>query len=417
LTLDNAVQLAVKGNRTLQIAGLEVDKSRLEVAETKTKRLPAFNTYVFGSELLTPVNFIFPAGSFGTFKGIGPIPAVDTSISTGNQFTAYVAAQAAQPLSQLYEIHLAIREKELSTDQASEKYRGTRNTVVHDVKQAYYAVLQTQSSVEATQASIKQYEELNRVVSERLAQEAVLLSDSLDAQTKLAQERYQLLQMTNQLEDRKEHLNDLLGRDLSTPFRTQDVPGVSAEESDLKYAQQTALVKRPEVKQAEITVEQADYERRLAKAQYIPSVGVAVHYLSNFNVTLLPENVASAGVEFSWEPFDWGRRKDQVSEKKIAVTQSQLQLDQTKSQVLLDVNNHFRKVQESRVLVDVTKSAREAANEKLREITQKYGQKTVLFRDVLQQQAAVASANNDYEEAVLSFWNSKADLEKAIGEE
>lgn len=417
LTLDHAIQLAKKGNRTLQIAGLEVDESRLEIAQTKTKRLPAFSTYLFASELLTPVSFIFPEGSLGTYRGIGPIPGKDTSITTDQQITAYVLGQVAQPISQLYEIHLAVREKELSTDLASEKYRGQLDSVVHDVKQAYYAVLQTQSGSEATQANIKQDEELNRVVEEKLAQQAALPSEGLEAKAKLAQDQYKLFQLTDQLQDRKEHLNDLLGRDIGTPFSTEEVAGVTAEESDLKFAQQTALQRRPEIKQAEITVQQADYDRRLAKAQFIPSVGVALHYVSPFNVTLLPANVLSAGVELNWEPFDWGRRREVVDEKKIVVTQSQLELEQTRSKVLLDVNDRFRKVQESRMLVDVAKAARQAATEKLREVTDKYSQRAVLFRDVLQQQASVAGAENDYQEAVLSFWDAKADFEKAIGEQ
>ena len=49
------------------------------------------------------------------------------------------SVQVAQPLSQLYQIHLAIREQELSTDLAAEQYRGQRQSIVASVKQAYYA--------------------------------------------------------------------------------------------------------------------------------------------------------------------------------------------------------------------------------------------------------------------------------------
>ena len=39
------------------------------------------------------------------------------------------------------------------------------------------------------------------------------------------------------------------------------------------------------------------------------------------------------------------------------------------------------------------------------------------MRDVLQQQAAVANADHEYEQSLLAFWNAKADFEKALGEE
>jgi outer membrane protein TolC len=81
------------------------------------------------------------------------------------------------------------------------------------------------------------------------------------------------------------------------------------------------------------------------------------------------------------------------------------------------VNKQFRSLQEARMAVDVASAQQEAASMKLREITDKYGQKTALLRDVLQQQAAVEKANSDYNEAIATFWTAKANFDKAIGED
>ena len=40
----------------------------------------------------------------------------------------------------------------------------------------------------------------------------------------------------------------------------------------------------------------------------------------------------------------------------------------------------------------------------------------MLLADVLQSQAAVAAANDQYQSAVLSFWTARADFERALGE-
>ena len=50
-------------------------------------------------------------------------------------------------------------------------------------------------------------------------------------------------------------------------------------------------------------------------------------------------------------------------------------------------------------------------------MTEKFRQKTVLLRDVLQQQSAVEASNADYNEAMAQFWTAKANFQKAIGEE
>jgi outer membrane protein TolC len=416
LTLNDAVQAAIANNRDLKIASLEVEKSKWQVAAAKTRRLPGFKTFIFGSGSLTDAAFTFKEGSLGKIQG-NPNPSRDTRIQLSSGVTGYVLADVSQPITQLYKIHLSIREQELSSDLNSEEYRGKRQSVLANVKQAYYAVLQTESSLDAAQASVKQYEETKRVAAQYLAQEAILKSDVMDTDAKLAQARYQIVDLNNNLQSQKEQLNDLLGRDIETDFRTEQVPPVAAEEGDLRLAQQTALSQRPEMHEAAIKVQKADYDRKIAKADYIPDINAAFHYFTPLNTQILPTNVAAAGVEMSWEPFEWGRRKDDVKQKTIAVDQSQFQLQQVRSHILLDVNNRYRKLAQSRQALSVAQAAREAAQEKLREVSDKFSKEAVLLRDVLQQQSAAANANHDYDEALLEFWTAKANFEKALGEE
>ena len=79
------------------------------------------------------------------------------------------------------------------------------------------------------------------------------------------------------------------------------------------------------------------------------------------------------------------------------------------------MDNQFRSLHEARVAVTVAIAKRESSTEKLHEVTDQYGQKTALLRDVLQQQSAVEAANADYNEAMASFWTAKANFQKAIG--
>ncbi len=409
LTLAQAIQTAVDNNRPVNIAKLDILKSKWEVAQTKTKRFPAITTYLFASADLTNPMFTFPADLF-----VNEQPQKE---KLSNGITGFASVQVAQPLSQLYQIHLAIRQQELSTDLAGEQYQGQRQSIVASVKQAYYATLQTESALEATQALVKQYEETDRVATQYLAQESVLKSDSLEVKAKLAQARYQIVQLRDTLDTQKEQLNELLGRDLDVAFRTEPVPPISPSEMDLKAARRTALQQRPEVKEAEIDTHRADYDRRLARAKYIPDVGAALHYLDPINTEFLPQNILSAGLELKWDPFDWGGRRDEVKQKDVSVQQSQYQLRETQAQVMLDVDNSFRKLEESRSLLEVSQAGRDAANEKLREVSDAFKHSAVLMRDLLQQQAAVANADHEYEQSLLSFWNAKAAFEKALGEE
>jgi outer membrane protein TolC len=416
LSLDQAIQIAIANNRPLLAAKLNIAKSEWQVAETKTKRFPALSTELLATGDLTSPSFNFPKGIFGSFNN-APNPSGNVNIKLSSGITGYAIAKAAQPISQLYQIHLAVREQELSADLAGQSYKQNQQSVAASVKQAYYATLQTESALDAENALVKQYQETDRVALQYVSQESALKSESLDVKAKLAQAEYQIVTLRDTLNIQKEQLNDLLGRDLDTPFRTQPISPVSLDEMDLKLARQTALQQRPEVKEAEINVSRAMYDRKFAKSQYIPGVGAEIRYFTPINTMILPQNILAAGVDMTWEPFDWGRRRDDVKQKDISLQQSQYQLAETRSQVLLDVDNTFRKLSESRALLAVAQAGRDAANERLREVNNQFKHSAVLLRDVLQQESAVANADQSYEDSLLSFWNAKAAFEKALGEE
>jgi outer membrane protein len=416
LALAEAIQIALANNRPVTISKLDITKANWQVAATKSKRFPEISTYFFGSGNLTPAAFTFKKGIFPNGDG-PPLPSKDVSIQLSQTFTGYAVAQVAQPLTQLYKIRLAVREQELEAELAKAKYEGNRQSVAADVKQAYYAVLQSESALHAAEVAVAGYKETDRVMLQYLSVESVLKSNSLEVKAKLAQAQYQVVELADTLQTQKEKLNDLLGRDIDTAFRTQPVAPVSSEELDLSLARQTALKQRPEIQEAEIDTHRAEYDRRIAKSAYIPDVGAAFHYLSPIGTQILPQNIASAGIEMKWDPFEWGERRDNVKQKEATVSQSKFQLDETRSQVLIDVDNSFRKLSESRLILEVATAARDAADEKLREVNNQFEKSVVLLRDVLDQQTAVTNANHDYEQGLLAFWSAKAQFEKSLGEE
>ena len=68
-------------------------------------------------------------------------------------------------------------------------------------------------------------------------------------------------------------------------------------------------------------------------------------------------------------------------------------------------------------MLRVSQLAQEATREKLRVTMNKYTQQAVLLKDVLHAQAELAGANDQYQQALLSFWTARAEFEKALGEE
>lgn len=417
LSLDAALRMAVENNLSLQTARLQVQKAEEDLGTARMRRRPSFETQVTASELLTPVSFLFPAGALGVFPGTGPIPSADTRITTPQQPTAYMTAQASQPLSQLRRLGLGIRTAETGRDIEREHVRAQQLSLINSVKRVYFAILQTQSALTANNDAIALYRELGRTVQHRVVQKVALRSDALDVQYRLVQEELEQTTNTNTLASQKEQLNQLLGRDVRTSFEVEGVPDASLADVNLEAAQSRALGNRPDVVEARLKLKQAELDYRVKKAERIPDVSLSVSYSSYFNMDILPRNLATAGVQMKWEPFDWGRKGRELATRAHTIEQARHALREAEDRTVLEVNSLYRKVAEARARLDVVRVAQQAAGEKLRVKTNQFQIQAALLSDVLQARGDVSDSDDRRQQALLSLWAARADFEQALGEE
>jgi outer membrane protein len=416
LSFQQAVDMALLHNRLVNHEKLEVEKASDRIAAVATRRLPGFDVSLFQYQWFNPPEFRFKQGVFGTFPGLGPVPPVNTVIESSRGPSAFIFARATQPITQLHRIGLGVKMSEANRDIAEARLESKRREVTNQVKRAYYAILQTQSALEASEGMLKLYRELDRVVGEYVIQQVALEAESLDVKTRLAKEEYESLKTRNNLAAGKETLNYLMGRDIRTEFSVDPISAGAMYEVDLSSAQAKALAERPEIKEAQLKVKLAQYDYRLKKAEAIPDVSLTLGYFSALGVSVLPQNATGVGFTVNWEPFDWGRRKRESAEKQKTIEQAREGLRESESQVLREVSDRYRKLQEARALLRVSQFDQESAREKLRVATNKYSQEAALYKDVLQSQAGLAEAGDRYLQALLAFWTARADFEKAIGE-
>jgi outer membrane protein TolC len=417
LTLDEAVTLALQHNWNVKNSMLEAQKQDFEVGTARSRRKPQFQFSMLGGELLQPFDFTFQQGVFGTYPGVGPIPGTNAKVHTPAVFTTYLTGNIDQPLTQQYKIGLGIHATELGRDIALEDVRAERQKIAAEVRDAYFNLVAIQAGVDAAREAVKTLEEAQRVTAQHEAEKTVLRADLLDVDARLAKSRYELSVAQNGLATQLEALNQLLGRDIATPFRVDFIPEQETSDLTLDSARHEALVNRPECRQAHLKEKQAEYERRLAKAEYIPDLSLEVRYQGINNVQVLPQNVTTAGFFLTWEPFDWGRRHNKVVEETKTVEQARNGIQETESQVAVEVGAKYRKWQEASLLLRASRTAHEAAVEQLRVTGNKYKEQAALLKDLLQAQAQSSETNSQYQQALSSYWSAFAELRKAMGEE
>jgi outer membrane protein TolC len=415
LTLEEAITLALRDNRQVKTAALEVSKFEDRLAAVRTRRLPEFKISALSSQLLSSLDFKFEQGVFGNFPGIGPIPNVDTTISTPRRPTTVVIGQINQPLSQLYRIGLSLKQLGVGHEIAEQQAQAQRLNVINNVKRTYYAILQTQSALGASEEAIKLYRELDRVTGDYVVQQVALKAEGLEVKTRLAKSEYEASTLRDQLASQKEQLNQLLGRDVHAEFAVSPVQALNYYEVDLAAARARAMEQRPEIREARLKIKHAEYDRRIKKSEYLPDVSLSFNYVSSININFVPRQMSSVGLMASWEPFDWGRKKRELNEKKRTIEQSEYSLRETENAVLIEVNAKFRKLEQTRQLLAIGRLAEETAREQARVMSNRYTAQAAMLKDVLSAQASLSEANHQYQQALLALWAARADFEKAIG--
>ncbi len=223
MTLQEAVQLALKHNHDIRIAGYTVEEKQHAKQAAKSAYFPSIRNdssfmHATDTELIQ-----IRSGSLGIAGGT-PIPPVDAIISQGGKNFITSGTQITQPLTNLLKVR---RENDLAQAElkaSREKAQLTRNDVALAVHQVYYQVLIAQAHRSATEARIKASEALQSERVEQVKFGSSLEENLIDSRAQQLQAKQELLTTDFQLTDLKLKLNDLIGLPLNTALDLD--PGV-----------------------------------------------------------------------------------------------------------------------------------------------------------------------------------------------
>src|ERR1700682_5838137 len=140
VTLQQAVQLALKHNHDIRIAGYTVDEKQQAKQVARSSYFPSIRNdssfmHVTDTQLIQ-----IKSGSLGIAGGT-PIPPADAIISQGGKNFTTSGTQITQPLTTLLKIKQANALAKAEVRVSREKARLTENDVALAVHQVYYSIL------------------------------------------------------------------------------------------------------------------------------------------------------------------------------------------------------------------------------------------------------------------------------------
>ena len=122
-------------------------------------------------------------------------------------------------------------------------------------------------------------------------------------------------------------------------------------------------------------------------------------------------------MQLKWEPFDWGRKHHELTEKSEIVEQSRLNITDLEAKARIEVNTALRSVEQASELVQAETLSVEAVDQSLKVAQQKYAEHAVLLNEVLKIESERESAEQDLVHARSNVQSAYASLLKAMGED
>jgi outer membrane protein TolC len=176
-----------------------------------------------------------------------------------------------------------------------------------------------------------------------------------------------------------------------------------------------AMKQNPAIQSAIEAVDKARQRVRMAKAEYIPNVGVFGQYQYQNGVPFLVHNNATFGVRMSWDLFDWGKRSSSVGEKESELAQALENVERLKKRIAVRVEKSYHDVELAQEMMETARSAVYQAQENSRLVGNRFAVGLILASDDWKTKAGEAYAKASLLRADLSYVLAKSELDVAVG--
>ena len=354
ITLQEAVQLAVKHNHVVRIAGFQVQEKEHAKEAARSRYFPSVTNE---SRILTVTDTQFikiPAGSLGTAGG-SAIPAQSAILNQGGRTFVTSNTTLSQPLTQLFtrvKPSNEIAREDLKATRANEQE--TVNEIALRVHQIYYQILVTQLRRRATEAKIRAARDLESERVEQVKYGSSLNEQLIESRALTLEAKQDLLTTELQLSDLTMQLDDVMGLPVTTALELDPAVPEVQESCRREECVKTALASHPEIVAARAEVEKASAAIRLAKADYFPDISAFARYSYQHNVPFLASNFGTFGGQLTYNLFDGGRRRAAVSESSARLAEARENLARITDEVERRVETAANKLERTREMVNVS---------------------------------------------------------------
>lgn len=295
-------------------------------------------------------------------------------------------------------------------------YADTLDVVTLTIGNAYLQIIEANSRVAATDAQVQNAQALYDQAVAAFEAGTSPRIDVTRTSVQLHTERYNLSVARNNLAIAKLNLSRAIGLPLGQAFDLADrVPYVDLDPQNIDEALRTAYSSRSDFRAALRSVESAEQQLAVARAERYPSLAVSGAYGLQGTTFRRPDSVFSLVAIVHVPVFTGGRIESELSEAKASLQQRQAEAENLRGQIDYDVRTALLNLQSAKEQVAVARQNVDLSNENLTRSRERFAAGVADSVEVVQAQQSVSSANDQYVSGVYSHNLAKLQLARALG--
>jgi outer membrane protein TolC len=405
LTLNDALDAAMKNSNEIAIASLDEEIARAKYQQSKAVFLPQIK---LSYTALTTNN---PLNAFGFKLQQQSITAADFNPELLNSPDAaqnfMTKAEWQQPLLNL-DMILMRQSAQASQDIYQFKTRRTKQFLMFEVQKSYAQLQLANHAGKVLKGTLQTVKTIYNSANNRFQQGYLQKSDVLQVQVQLTTTEHKLAEAISNIKNASDYLSLLIG----------SKPGV------VYVVDSTTLMNTPKPLEAGVPSNRADFLATTAaitaqskmiqsgKMSYLPKLNAFGEYLINDDDPFgFGSNAYMLGLQLSWTLFNGTSTRHKITELQIERNKTERQLSYQKEQAQLELNKTQRQLEDARFSVQQHDIAVSQASEALRILQNRYQQGLVTTTDLLQAETLLSQQKLNQAQAIFQYNTTIAYLE------
>ena len=395
LTLEEALNMALSANRTIQMAELERSKAQADYRQTTSIFLPQAGISYTALSTNNPLNaFGFKLQQQAITQNDFDPQLLNAPSGTTNYYTrAYIQ----QPLVNMD--HYFMRKSAIAQTAVHDlTTQRTREQVTFEVQKAYLQLQLAHQIVNVQEKALQTAQALLRFTSDRYKTGLLQKSDVLRMQVYTDAAESQLAESRSNVQNASDFISQLMNKPSGAVYHVTPLPALQNDE----FAEAVSP-DRADFKAFSKGIEAVELMKKSDKYSFLPRLNAfGDYYLNDKKMVGFGSNSYLIGLQLSWDFFKGTKIRRSQESQQYNLQKMKLGLDDMISQNQLMLNKSLRELKDTRLKIQQQTTAVAQAEEVLRLIENRYKQGLENTTELLTAQTQLAHERFIYEQVIYN---------------